>query len=313
MTRDKKEEIVPPVKGLALTQGTLSGLACMHKYRFLSIAQFARYTTVRYDHAAEKLRELENRRVVGYFGYTSIPGHGKTPKIYFLTRRGYEWLLNEVEAGEEEIGAYRDMHREFTWTPQMYHRLRLLDCFIALEVAVKARAHLRLTQTLLEYRRVKGTHARETTDYVAAPEISANRIVPDGAFVLENREKDRRGLFFVEMDMGTERITAPQSRDTRATIRGKFEQYGRYLNSGKFVQTYSAYGEFGFFVMLFITITPERIDNIRAAVSDLPQNLHAYYNITTFAAAQEDFLGPVVTPNHPMMACGESEEPQVAR
>jgi hypothetical protein len=197
----------------------------MQKYRFLSIAQFARFTAVRYDHAAEKLRELENRRVVGYFGYTSIPGQGRTPKIYFLTRRGYDWLISESDGTVDEIGPFRDVHREFTWTPQMYHRLRLLDCFIALEIAVKERAHLTLTRTFLEYRCIKGTQVRETTRYVAAPEIAANRIVPDGVFVLENREKDRRGLFFVEMDMGTERITAPQSQDPRATIQ-PFAQRG---------------------------------------------------------------------------------------
>jgi hypothetical protein len=46
----------------------------------------------------------------------------------------------------------------------------------------------------------------KTTDYIAEPHTSANRIVPDSVFILESREKDRSGLFFVEMDMGTERV-----------------------------------------------------------------------------------------------------------
>src|SRR6185369_14533303 len=103
----------------------------------------------------------------------------------------------------------------------------------------------------------------------------------------------QRGLFFVEMDMGTERITAPKSLDPRATIRGKFEQYDRYLTSGRFVKDYRGYGDLGFFVVLFVTTIPERIDNIRAAVSDLPQNLHAYYHLTTLGEAERDFLGPI--------------------
>src|SRR3954454_20832322 len=284
---------MPGVKGLSLTSGTLDGLSCMQQYRFLTIPQFAKMTKVSYTYATRVLRKMEQRRVVGYFGYTSIPGQGKTPKIYFLTRRGYDWLLSESDGTEEEIGPFRDVHREFTWTPQMYHRLRLLDCFIALELAVKKRPHLAFTRTLLEYRRLKGTQVRETTRYVAAPEIPANRIVPDGVFVLENLEKDRRGLFFVEMDMGTERITAPQSQDPRATIRGKFEQYDKYLTSGRFVQTYSQYGDFNFFVLLFVTTIPERIDNIRVAVANLPANLHTYYNLTTLGEAERDFLGPI--------------------
>ena len=37
----------------------------------------------------------------------------------------------------------------------MYHRLRLIDLIIALEVGVRARRHLNLVRTFVEYRRVK--------------------------------------------------------------------------------------------------------------------------------------------------------------
>src|SRR4051812_37882739 len=133
---------MPDGKGLSLTPGIVRGLFCMHRYRFLTIPQFARIANVTYKYAAKQLYIMEQRRVVGYFGLLSIPAQGKTPKVYFLARRGYEWLVNESELAVEEIGAFHDVHREFTWTPQMYHRLRLLDCFIALEVAVQARPHL---------------------------------------------------------------------------------------------------------------------------------------------------------------------------
>jgi hypothetical protein len=284
---------MPVAKGLGLTPGAVKGFSCMQQYRFLTIPQFARIANVTYDYAARVLGEMERRRVLGYFGYTSIPGQGRTPKVYYLKRRGYEYLVSESEGDALEIGAFHDVHKEFSWTPQMYHRLRLLDCFIALEIAVRDRPHLELIKTFLEYRRIKGTHARETTDYVAAPPISENRIVPDGAFVLGNRDTGRRGLFFLEMDMGTERITAPGSADQRATIKGKFEQYDRYLTSGRFVQTYETLGDFRFFVLLFVTTLPERIDNIRQAVANLSQNLHQYSHLATLEAAQADFVGPV--------------------
>jgi hypothetical protein len=124
---------MPGAKGLSLTPGTLVGLSCMQQYRFLTIPQFAKMTKVSYAYATRVLRKMEQRRIVGYFGYTSIPGQGKTPKIYFLTRRGYDWLLSESD-GTEEIGPFRDVHREFTWTPQMYHRIRLLIVFWRLSV-----------------------------------------------------------------------------------------------------------------------------------------------------------------------------------
>ena len=81
---------------------------------------------------------------------------------------------------------------------------------ISAEVAVRSRPQLSMVQTFLEYKRMRrGRHiVRETTDYVASPEISDNRIIPDGAFILENIETGKRGLFFVEMDMATMRIAS---------------------------------------------------------------------------------------------------------
>jgi hypothetical protein len=52
-------------------------------------------------------------------------------------------------------------------------------------------------------------------------------------FILKNYETGNSGLFFLECDMGTERLTAPKSRDQRATIKGRLELYARYLTTGK--------------------------------------------------------------------------------
>jgi hypothetical protein len=98
----------------------------------------------------------------------------------------------------------------------MYHRLRMVDLMISAEVAVRQRPHLSMVRTFLEYRRVKrGTRVfRETTDYVDKEETAENRIVPDAAFIIENIDTKRRGLFFVEMDMAMERIVSHIMRAT---------------------------------------------------------------------------------------------------
>jgi hypothetical protein len=163
---------------------------------------------VTYKHGAEVLLSLECLEAVGFIGYTSIPVHGKTPKAYFLRRAGFMLFAQATDLTGTEIKAFRETHKELAWTPAMYHRIRLVDCFLALERAVSTRPQLTLQKTFLEYRRVRGSAERETTDYAAEPHTSANRIVPDGAFILKNLEKDRRGLFFVEMDIGTERVRA---------------------------------------------------------------------------------------------------------
>ena len=135
----------------------------------------------------------------------------------------------------------------------MYHRLATVDLMIAAECAIRIRPHLAVIKTFLEYKRVrKGRHIqRETTDYVAKEEISENRIVPDAAFIIENIETRKRALFFIEMDMATERIVSYILRDNRITLQYKLTQYDRYLQSLKYRQTYSAFGQFGYFTLLF--------------------------------------------------------------
>jgi len=171
-----------------------------------------------------------------------------------------------------EVKAFRETHKDLVWSPATPHRIRIIDCILALEWAVLSRPQLTLQKILLEYRRVRGSAERETTDYVAEPRIPDNRIVPDGVFVLENRESGRRGLFFLEVDMGSERITSPVSRDPRATIRGKFEQYDKYLTSGRFVETYAAYGEFRFFSLLFVTTSPVPPHNASSGRGAFPRS-----------------------------------------
>ena len=66
---------------------------------------------------------------------------------------------------------------------------------------------------------------------MADEEISDNRIVRDAAFITENIEAWKRALFFIEMDMATERIVTHILRDKRITIYYKISQYDRYLEN----------------------------------------------------------------------------------
>ena len=281
--------------GLTLTPASALGLFFVHRYRFLTSIQFAKASGLSKRRAEDVLYAFSRRGFTGSFGNAVIPGHGKTPKVYFLKRKGFELLRMESGIPEELIGGYSEVHQEVTWSPVMYHRLRLLDVLIALEVQVRERSHLSLVKTFVEYRRVKRGNriARETTDFVVPEEIPDNRIIPDGAFVMENVETGRRALFFIEMDMATERIVTKISNDKRLTLRFKFEQYDRYLQSRRFAETYANYGTFTNFTLLFVTLKQERVDNIREALIDLPAEFSAFYRLAVFEAVIADFLGEV--------------------
>ena len=286
---------MPRGAGISLSRPLAYGLFFIQRYRFLTIDQFARAAMMKRPTASNQLRSLELAGFLGHFGNTGLGGQGKTPKAYFLTRRGWELLRRESGIPEELIGSHKEIHVEARWSPVMYHRLRTVDLMISAEVAVRARPQLSMVQTFLEYKRMRrGRHiVRETTDYVASPEISDHRIIPDGAFILENIETGKRGLFFVEMDMATMRIASDITRDSKVTLLHKIRQYDRYLQSLRYQTTYAAYGDFRFFTLLFVTFGEGRVENVRAQMGGLPTALAQYYRFTVFERAMGDFLGPI--------------------
>jgi hypothetical protein len=286
---------MPTPTHLTLTAKTTLGLFFIQRYRFLTTDQFARAAGLNRNTAGNQLRMLELRGWLGFFGNTGLQGHGKTPKAYFLTRKGWEMLSRESDIPPELLGSHKEIYVESRWSPQMYHRLRTVDLMISAECAVRARPHLSMVVTFLEYRRVKrGRHiVRETTDYVAGEEIGENRIVPDAAFIIENIETHKRALFFVEMDMSTERIVSYITRDNRLTLYHKISQYDRYLQSLRYRQTYAAYGDFRFFTLVFVTLSAQRIENIRREMHTLPADLAPYYRLSTYELAMSDFLGAI--------------------
>ncbi len=280
------------MRPVTLSKKTVTGLFFIQRYRFLAIAQFAKVSELKGSSSSEVLRNFEARGFLGHFGNVGLRGHGKTPKVYYLKRKGHELLKRESDIPEEMIGPFKETFVEAKWSPQMYHRLRLVDLLISLEIGVRNHPQLSLVQTFLEYRRVKenGRVRRETTDFVAKEKIPENRIIPDAGFVIENIESGKRALFFIEMDMATERIVSTITKDKRITLHYKMEQYDRYLRSGLFAQTYEEFGDFKYFTLLFVTTLKNRVDNIRKEMLDLPSKFHKYYRFNSFDVVEADFF-----------------------
>ena len=100
---------MPDSVRVTLTKNAIVGLASVQRYRFLTIDQFARASSLHYITAANKLRLFEQAGFLGHFGNTGVRGYGKTPKAYFLTRKGWELLSSECEIPNELLGEYKEV------------------------------------------------------------------------------------------------------------------------------------------------------------------------------------------------------------
>ena len=79
---------MPRGVSLSLTDAGTLGLFFIQRYRFLTVDQYARVAELNRSTAGDQLRFFERQKMLGFFGNTGLAGHGKTPKAYFLTRKG---------------------------------------------------------------------------------------------------------------------------------------------------------------------------------------------------------------------------------
>ena len=97
---------------LPLTEEIILGLFFIQRYRFLTINQFARVTDLHHSTAAEKLYLLHQVGMLAYFGNTRSAAHGKTPKAYFLTRKGFDLLREESDIPADLLGTHKEVKVE---------------------------------------------------------------------------------------------------------------------------------------------------------------------------------------------------------
>ena len=91
---------------LTLTPAVVLGLFFIQRYRFLTIDQFAAASGLSRHRSSDVLYGLEQRDFVGHFGFIHIPGHGRTPKVYYPKRKGWELLRRESDIADDLIGPY---------------------------------------------------------------------------------------------------------------------------------------------------------------------------------------------------------------
>src|SRR4051812_28337581 len=126
---------MPRGASLTLTDKATLGLFFIQRYSFLTIDQFARAAALNRSTAKDQLYFMERHDLLGHFGNTGVPGYGKTPKVYFLTRKGWDVLTRESGIPPDLIGSYREVHITAKWSPQMHHRLCTVNVMITAEVA----------------------------------------------------------------------------------------------------------------------------------------------------------------------------------
>ncbi len=277
---------------LTVTEVTLAALSAILEYRYLSVKQVAVIAGVRDKSASELLLKLERYGALSHFGNSGLYGAGKTPKVYYLTKRGYRLLADEFEAMGRHVAPFKAVNMNSKWSPVMFHRMATLDVMMSLERDLAGLKDYLRVGTLVEYRqeRIGRRWRKETTDYVDDPKVSPDKIVPDAGFVVAHRGTGKRALFLIEVDCGTTQLTSFQPDSDVKTVTDKLAQYDCYLASGRVATRFPTLGSFSGFHVLIITTSDARVANMRKAARNLPANFHPYYRFSTINIVRQKFL-----------------------
>lgn len=172
---------------------------------------------------------------------------GSAAMVYALNARGARLLLERRDATPIHFVAV-DSERLF-----LFHALAVADFRVALRLALRARPDVRLIdQTLLA--------SPATPMRVTIAGIATVAIVPDCVFSLHCADGAGRN-FFVEIDRGTmpiERASLAQSSVIRKLL--AYEE----ARQSRLAEKHHGWRNFR---VLILTATPERADNIRAAIA----------------------------------------------
>ena len=235
----------------------------LHKYRYLSTSQIERLHFPSRQTANRRLRALTQE---GYIkGYR---GPAADDRVFYLTAKGTEVVAGARGEDEEEVVSERikSPARDVYF---LRHLLQLNDARIAVEKAAENHPAIRLLGFIPEYLGVK-TKRGGVTKYLRDSVEDVNRrdetlhYTPDAVFALEKEGK--HGLFFLEIDRGTEVLTNPDKGFLKA-----IRFYYSYFISDAY-QRYAedfGCGAFKGFRVLFVVPSVERIGNMRRAASQL--------------------------------------------
>ena len=225
--------------------------------RMATIEQFAHASSLSKKHAGDFLHFHYRHGHLGMCGGRSYDGHGRVPKVYYFTRKGWKHFTEE----EINLGEFVNVKPKKPWTQTLPHRLQIVSNYQDLGTGLALSRRGWINDVLFDFRTAKyrGKTRKETTDFVSDQMANDTKIVPDAAMHI-SRSLEQSGLFFLETDMGTELLNPSPATDQ--TLLAKIRQYERYYDSGHYQDRYRNWGNFSAFFLLIATKRREHAKKI---------------------------------------------------
>ena len=231
-----------------LTERDMQVPGLLEEYKMLTTSQIQQLVYPSLQKAQTRLLRLHEAGEVKRFAYPVLLREGGKGEYVYHLKRGPRTVLTAVQ-----------------------HMLGLNNLRIAFEQACASSDGIKLVEFIPEYRGVRrndGRPGRAVEDSVAVRQGygAEGILIPDAVICLGNTATDKQALFFLELDLGTEKLVSLGRG--RYSLLKKMLLYREYLNTRGFERYNDMFKyEFKGFRVLTIMNNSSRIRRLRAELS----------------------------------------------
>lgn len=235
-------------KAPKLTERDMQVPGLLEEYKLLTTSQVQQLVYPTLQKAQTRLLRLFQAGEVKRFAYPVLLREGGKGEYVYHLKRGPKTVLTAVQ-----------------------HMLGLNDLRIAFEQACGSSDGIKLVEFIPEYkgvRRLDGRPGRAVEDSVAVREGVGTEgiLIPDAVICLGNTATGKQALFFLELDLGTEKLVS-LGRGHYSLLK-KMLLYREYLNTSGFERYNDMFKyEFKGFRVLTIMNNASRIRRLRAELT----------------------------------------------
>ncbi len=184
--------------------------------------------------------------------------------LCYLTKEAHELVMAEERLDNTSYSKY-EVVKPISSINHYYHRKRLVDFFIKLDLNIRQLPNLHLKTVLTEagQRPMKGKRVTETK--LVTGKLS---IVPDMIFVLQNTQTGKQAAFMVEIDSGKEAIGGLFDTTPKGSLMYKYLIYEKFLEVSDWQEQIGTSAK----TFQVLTVT-EEIGHLKTILSRVPDKL----------------------------------------
>ena len=251
-----------------ITNGDLELLSWIAEYKFLTVKQLGALSQRSRQIIRRKQRDLASGSYITIQEQAFGGGPGRPENIVLLTEKGLKFLK-----GKNVLSIHARYVTNKTKGPIFVSHDLLVNWFFIHLIQIGRENPLLSTQhlTISSHKLKKGSSEKplllERFSSHQSSEIYS--MIPDGVFVVNDKESGKSLLFFLEVDMGTETLVNSKGKPT--DLRQKISNYQALFGAGLYKRYEKIFNvSLNGFRLLFLSHTPARLKALCRLVREMP-------------------------------------------